>query len=221
MQTFIRLVRWLYPAAYNDLSINASEIDLQSFLRITRVLLKSDREEGFFLAIKCINEDNLCYAMAIREQDFRNNYLGSTKIHTTICQSALTGATTKSIHHTVNLMNHAEKLQLRSRLRDAVECCLPTILWAALCDIREYQKVVAEDTHQQTAKLLYTYSLTFLPESSEMIESCGISELIKLVNPKQSLKGLPQAKHRENIYNRTLEARKKVLARIETARQVS
>jgi hypothetical protein len=211
MKRFYELMRWLYPAAYIELNIQSDQEGSQYFIDVVRFLMNSGREEGFFLAIQCMNEDRINFTLAIRNEARIQRYPEAAKKPTKLCELVLASSKASQILLEPDSLSRDEKLQLRERLRPAVECSLPTLLWASFCDLKSYISMSNISAPRRMAELLCCYILTFLPDEKELIVSSRVGDFIQCLYPRQSLFGFPQQSASRKKYSRITEARRQAL----------
>ena len=215
--SFTALAHWLYPAALNGHTTTSDNANLQQLISITRTLLRSGREEGFYLAVKCINENRQDYSFSAIEQDFLQDYPEAAQRPTAICDALLANPVMHQIEAGLVQLNKEETTQIRNRLNNVLDYCLPTILWIALCDLKTYKKEADMRAHINMARLLYLHGLVFEPEYHSLIASAQLGEFIQLINPLQSVEKLHVTQVSKEPYRRTIEARRVVLQKASQA----
>lgn len=214
MQQFFELIRWLYPAAHHELDIQPSDHNPKSFVRAIRLLMSSGRDEALFLAIQCINEDRAGFALAIRKGDWHRSFPEAALKPTRLCEIALTSpGAMQMMQQPISLLRE-ERLQLREKLKPTLDCCLPALLWTSICDLAAYTSISQLGAPQQMAKLLYCFSLTFLPDEHAPLTSSDVAGFIHHLDPRQTVSGLPEDHPLQKRYSRTLEARMQAIKKL-------
>lgn len=213
MNTFWELSDWLYPAVMEAKSFQNSKPTIHDFIEINRILLKTGREEGFFLAMKCINKDRAGYATALRSLSWQDRFPKAAIKSTKISKAALASALANKIQDSPNGISNEDKSQLRSRLQDVIDCCIPTILWCSLCDLEAYALMADQQAPQLMGELLYCYTLTFSRGELEVASIDAAHTFIQTLAPLERLGKWDEPVSSHQPYSRIIEARKKVLRR--------
>ena len=209
MYKFYSLIQWLYPSICELHEFQVSQLGFDKFLVINRNLLRSNRDEGFLLAIKCINEDVVCYSMAAKESDIIKSSLLMLNKQIIGCKLALADQNVKNLPRDFSLLSPHDKAILRAKLNKMIDICLPTILWTAFCDLNAYKELCNLQVHEKIAELLYLYALTFLPDQHNVIASSGLLYFIQLINPSQVIQDIYCERVPRIPYAKTIEARRK------------
>jgi hypothetical protein len=215
MYKFYSLIQWLYPSVIEQFNLHSGQLSLDSFLTLNRNLLRSERDEGFILAIKCINDDVMLYLTSAKESDLIKSSLLTLNKQILTCNLLLADQAIKNFPRDFPLLSPNEKATIRAKLNKVIDMCLPTIVWTAFCDLYAYKELCKMQVHGQMAELLFLYALTFLPDQHSIIASSGLSYFIQLINPSQTVQDIHYERLQESPYLKTIEARRefsKILA---------
>lgn len=208
MNKFYSLIQWLYPSICQQLNIQSNQLSFDNFLEVNRLLLRSGMDEGFLIAIKCINDDIVRYTIAAKESELIDLSSQMFKKQAIFNYLALSDQDIISLPGKFSLLNTNDKVMIRAKLNKMIDICLPLIFWSAFCDLNEYKELCSLQLHKQIAELLFSYALTFLPDQQSIIASSGLPCFIQLINPSQSVQDIQYKTPLTISYLKTIEARK-------------
>lgn len=184
------LLQWAYPAIVKNGNSKTERNDLNLIVKVTGDLLRSGREEGFFLTVRYLH-------------DHYDHLLSSSRCLPTAKQTeqilpsldTLDGLLQNDIKSDHDLLT-SKSIQLdeinryRERLRQDIANQLPAVLALIFTSLEEYKKVVVLNFHAKAARLLYVYSLLASRNNHSLVIDSRISCIIQAINPEQAIQGI-------------------------------